>query len=80
MSVILEEYKRAKEKKRKPNCPYCHKPLEIKQTLYDDIRWTWSDKRGGFIKSVDNGDADKPYCVNCEMSAWDFVDFDLVNY
>jgi len=73
-SKITEEYQRAINEKRQPNCPYCDQPLEVRQIQYTDIKWEWDKKEGCYIKNDDSGDADRPFCVNCDMKSWDFVD------
>jgi len=78
--TIEEEYLLAEAEKRQPLCIYCGKPLEISQTQFVSINWTWDKKKRKFIKDDSGGDADKPYCRKCETKNWDFVDFDLVNF
>ena len=80
MNEILEEFNKAKAEKRQPNCPFCGEPLTVCQTQFEQIRWEWNEDVRQFIKTDGDGDADKPFCVNCETQAWDFVDFDLVDY
>lgn len=70
---ILQEYKKAIKEKRQPICPFCGEPLEVTQTQFTYIYWTWSDKKGRFVKDDSRGDAEKPFCVNCGMKCWDFV-------
>lgn len=77
--TIEEEYLLAEAEKRQPLCIYCGEPLEISQTQYVSIDWTWDKKKKKFIKD-DSGDAEKPYCKRCEAKNWDFIDFELVDF
>ena len=79
-SPILEEYQKAKKEGRQPNCPFCNRPLELSQTQYTDIHWTWNTEEKRYIKDDSSGDAEKPYCVHCDTKDWDFIDFDLVDF
>ena len=80
-----EEMILAEKEKRKPFCQGCgHQIMEITQTQYEDIDWTWDEKGKCFIKQKNeySGSAEKPKHIcqvegcNCEseFSTNDFLD------
>ena len=77
--TVQEAYAEAEATGKSPICPYCGKLLKVRQKQFVTLTWTWEEERQRFLKSED-GEADVPYCVNCEVSDWDFVDEKLVNY
>lgn len=79
MKSIREEYELARKEGRQPNCIYCSKPLTIIQTQYVDLTWKWSEEEKRY-KKFESGEAEKPYCADCGVHDWDFVDEDLVSY
>lgn len=79
-----EEMTLANEEGRQPRCIYCKHPIELlRQTQYENIRWTWNKTTKKFDKDQD-GTSDAAYhsCkqCSCEMSDWDFVDEVMVDY
>jgi len=75
-----EEYKLAHAEGRQPRCVHCSEPLEtILQTQYCDLTWTW-DKESKSYKKSDGGDAEKPYCGNCETRDRDFLDEEVYTF
>jgi len=78
--TIEEEYLLAEAEERQPLCIYCGESLEISQTQYVFINWSWDKKKKKFVKDDNGGDAEKPFCINCETKDWNFIDFDLVDF
>lgn len=78
--TVEEEYRLAKYENRQPCCVYCGKDLEIRQDLYDHIFWKWNEEKNAYTSKNENGDADDPYCIQCETKDKNFVDEELVNY
>lgn len=71
---VIEEYELAHKEGRQPLCVYCGEPLELSQTQSTYIYWRWDHNEQKFRKVLDGGDADKPFCQNCEARDWDFLD------
>ena len=71
-SIVNAEYAAAKREGRQPICPYCKKPLEVRQNQRDQILWSWDEGLKLYVKTSD-GDADAPYCVACQAEDWDFI-------
>jgi formate hydrogenlyase subunit 6/NADH:ubiquinone oxidoreductase subunit I len=78
--TVPEEYRLAKHEMRQPLCVYCGEPLEVCQTENTCIIWVWSDSGKHYIRDDDEGNAETPFCRECEAADWDFVDGDLVDY
>lgn len=69
-----EEYELAHAEGRQPRCVHCGEALDtILQTQYTDLTWTWDEESKSYHKQ-DGGDAEKPYCGNCETKDWSFCD------
>ena len=75
-----EEYEMAKAENRQPRCVHCGEPLDrILQTQYDDLTWTWNAESMSYDKH-DGGDAEKPYCGNCEAKDRGFLDEEVYTF
>jgi len=74
MDIVEQEYTKALEEKRQPNCPYCGKPLEISQHFYSDVVFRWEEAVGKYMKIDAGGDADEPECKSCGAADWNFAE------
>ena len=75
-----KEYELAKAEKRQPRCVHCGEPLDaILQTQYCDLTWHW-DKESMSYRKHDSGDAEKPYCGNCETRDRGFLDEEVYTF
>ena len=77
---VMEEYALAKHEQRQPYCVYCGKQLEVVQTQHSYLCWRWDETSKSYVQRDEEGDADKPTCVQCGEDDWDFIDEDLVNF
>jgi hypothetical protein len=76
-----EEMRLASRKGRQPFCVYCQKPLDrINHTQFVFIDWVWDKEKKKYIICSGDGDAEKPYCANCGVKDWDFIDSNLVDF
>ena len=77
---IKEEYQKAKAEGRQPLCPYCNAPLEVGQDQTVFFNWRWDNESKTYGKEESDWEPDKPFCMNCEMKDWDFIDNDVINF
>lgn len=75
MNEIAKEYKKAKDEKRQPNCPYCGEPLTVGTARYEKISWEWSETKKQYIEIDDASDPETPFCMSCGRKDWGFWNF-----
>ena len=78
--TVKEEIILAVHEKRQPKCPYCEKPLEVREIQDIDLHWSWDEKEKRYHKREGEGCSNKPECVNCETKDWEFTNNALIRY
>lgn len=75
-----QEIMLAAQEKRQAYCPYCSRPLEVRETQEVDLYWQWDKKEKRYHKVEGDGCSNKPECANCETKDWDFTNNELISY
>lgn len=70
----------AADRGEQPICPYCQKPLRVRETQTIDLYWDWCDECKGYVKTQDGGESDEPECANCGAKDWGFTNNGVVEY
>lgn len=78
--TVKEEIELAKHEGRQPKCPYCEKPLEVREIQDIDLYWKWDKKKKRYVKTEADGCSNKPECANCEAKDWEFTNNSLIKY
>ena len=77
---VKEEIELAAHENRQPKCPYCEKPLEVREIQDVDLYWKWDSKEKRYVKIEGEGSSNKPECANCETKDWEFTNNSLIKY
>ena len=57
------------KKKGQYICPACNKPMnKIGQSQFTFIEWEWNIEEKRYIKKDNQGDSERPVCVECDCS------------